>query len=125
MNDLYFMDYDTYHQTVGGSFLDYVLWMQSIKPDLLENFSKSSLEDTLEVVKKSDVDYEDTFNSIILFLLEFLGSHHGIVFDDTMNQDITKEQKIKEYLHLYQSAGMDSEHTIRIVKRYLKDLGRR
>jgi len=76
MNDLYFMDYDTYHQTVGGSFLDYVLWMQSIKPDLLENFSKSSLEDTLEVVKKSDVDYEDTFNSIILFVFKSINTKH-------------------------------------------------
>ena len=35
-NDLYFMDYDTYHQVVGGSFLEYMEWINSIQPIYLE-----------------------------------------------------------------------------------------
>ena len=124
MNDLYFMDYDTYHQIIGGSFLDYVLWMQSIRPDLLEDFSKSSLNNALEEVEKSVLDQEDTFHFIILFLLEFLGRNPEVILNPLDDQEMPMEERIKEYLRLYQQSGMSHEDTIHMVKRYLKDLRR-
>ncbi len=126
MNDLYFMDYDTYHQIIGGSFLDYTIWIQSVRPDLLERFSKSSLDDILGAKEDFGLSlgHEDTCNSIVLFILELLGSHKGIVFDRSSHHSMETEEKIEEYFRLYQQAGMSREDTIHMVKKYLKDLRR-
>ena len=124
ISDFCLMDYDTYHQVIGGSFLDYIEWLNSIRPIQLEEICEPFCNGSFQE-KENKSTVEDTSNQIFLFLLELLGSHYGIAFADFSNQDITIEQKIKEYLPLYQSVGMNQEHTIRIVKQYLKDLGRR
>lgn len=125
MNDLYFMDYDTYHQVVGGSFLDYTEWLNSIKPIQLEEPCKPLLSEPLKIKEDKKSTTDDTSNQIFLFLLELLGSHYGLVFNDSSSQRMTTEEKINECLQFYQTLGMNQECTVNMVKQYLKDLGRR
>jgi len=123
-NEFYLMDYDTYHQVCGGGFSDYIAWLNSIKPMELEDFTEPLLEEIGKVQpEKSTTD--DSSHQILLFLLELLGGHYGIVFDDSNYPSMTVDEKIKEWFHLYQTIGMDEELTISKVKQYLKDLKRR
>lgn len=124
-NDLYFMDYDTYHQVVGGSLLEYIEWLSSIQPIHLEESCKPLLDESPKEANQKESTMDETHNQILLFLLELLGSHYGIIFDSFSNPEILAEEKIQECLRLYQSIGMNQEHTISMVKQYLKDLRRR
>lgn len=122
IDDFCLMDYDTYHQVVGGSLLDYIEWISSIQPIQLEESCKSFLDESFKEENQKKPTMDETYNQIILFLLELLGSHYGIIFNSSSNPRVKTEEKIKEYLRSYQSIGMNPEQTISKVKQYLKDL---
>lgn len=122
VDDLCLMDYDTYHQVIGGSFIDYIEWLDSIKPIQLEEVCKPYLDESCKEENQKKPTMDETHNQMILFLLELLGSHYGIIFDSSSNSGVKTEEKIKEYLRSYQSIGMNPEQTISKVKQYFKDL---
>lgn len=123
------MDYDTYHQVMGGSFLEYIQWLNSMKIVKLENFFLQELEGKEEIQSStSSIDISAKNNQslpdIFLFLLELMGSHYGNFSPSINYKNMSTEEKIQELFSFYSSVGMNQEDMIGMVKRYLKSLGK-
>ena len=121
------MDFDTYHQVVGGSFLDYIEYLNSIKPIQIEDFSlrKKEEQKLISFIEAEDFKEEPTIVlEILLFLLELLCDHYGKFCPSTNYLNMTIEEKLRELFSFYSSLGMNREDTLTMVKGYFKSLGK-
>lgn len=116
VEDFVFIDYDTYYQLTGESFIEYVMWKEQATMPRLEDFSLRVVTDNRKQkeLEKSRKENDFALSSLII-LLEISLSRYGNCTFSSGYLNASNKEKIQELFSLYESVGLSRESTIEMV----------